>query len=188
MLFARDLAVAARNRAILAAYLRLARIHRAIPPHDASIAGDELTWGETPLATAVDFLRAANVTSTSRVVDLGAGRGMVLLAARLLGASARGVELDPRRALPAVDVLANIGATLVVGDARDANLDDATHVFAAWTCMTPETRAVIAERIPRDTTLIALTWDPPSSSFAVIARNEASFSWGRATVVTARRR
>ncbi len=202
LLRARDLAVAARHRAVRRACLALWRLDRALPPHRPSPAGvaaaaaaglprEALTWGETPLATAVDVLRAAGVDARSTVVDLGAGRGTVLLAARLLGAQARGVELDPLRADPARAVVAAAGAALEIGDARAFPLDGATHVWVAWTCMPDEVRAALGERLaalPPGTRVIALTWDPPAGAFDVERRAPAAFSWGRATVIRARRR
>ena len=202
LLRARDLAVASRNGAIARAYRKLWRLERALPPHQASPRGvddaeraglsrEALTWGETPLATAVDLLASAGVTSSSTVVDLGAGRGMVLLAARLLRANARGVELDPMRAEPAQPILTDVGGALSVGDARSYELAGATHVWLAWTCMPHDVRATLSERVaqlPAGTRVVALTWDPPSSSFEVIGRARARFSWGTATVITAERK
>ena len=90
---------------------------------------NELMYGETPVHTAVWLFRKAGLGKGGQLVDLGAGRGRTLFAARWLGAGARGVELLPRNVAPAVGPLKHAGAELVVGDATQADLHDATHVF-----------------------------------------------------------
>jgi hypothetical protein len=199
-------ALRARDRVVVRAFpfeianawRTLWRLDRDLPPHTPSfeavrrgqgtgLSAEALTWGETPLATAIKLLKDAGVTSSSTVVDLGAGRGMVLLAARALGARARGVELDARRVGPAQGALQAVGAELVVGDAREANVDDATHVWLSWTCMPAELREELASKLDRPgLVVIAMTWELPPA-FAVVQRARAWFPWGPTDVVIAQR-
>ena len=53
----------------------------------------ELMYGEVLVSTCAWVLARAGVGKGSSLVDVGAGRGRALLAARLRGAGARGVEL-----------------------------------------------------------------------------------------------
>ena len=53
----------------------------------------EAMYGETPVHTALWLFWKAGLGKGGQLVDLGAGRGRTLLAARWLGAGARGVEL-----------------------------------------------------------------------------------------------
>lgn len=197
----RDLLAARRDPVVRRAYLSLWRAERSVSPHEPSfeavrraqgqgLSSSSLVWGETPLAVAVELLARAGVGPASTVVDLGAGRGMVLLAARLLGARARGVELDPRRTEPARPILAAAGAELITGDARDASLEEATHVWLSWTCMDPELRGALQKklaRLPAGTRVVALTW-APGPPFAVLESRRALFPWGFTDVLLAERR
>lgn len=201
VLRARDLVVARRDPIVRRAYLSLWRAERSLPPYEPSfeavrrtrgggLSVASLVWGETPLATAVESLERAGVGPSSTVLDLGAGRGMVLLAARMLGARARGIEIDPRRADPARQILQDAGADLVVGDVREAPLDEATHVWLSWTCMDAALRRTIDEKLAAlrsGTRVVALTW-PPGPAFSVVARERALFPWGFVDVLLAERR
>lgn len=55
--------------------------------------GHEFDYGETPTVTLGRILELAELSTGSTVVDLGAGRGLVVMAAACLGYRARGLEL-----------------------------------------------------------------------------------------------
>lgn len=107
----------------------------------------ELMYGEAPLFTAVWLLGRAGVRRGARVLDLGAGRGRVLLAARWLGAGARGLELRPEHVNPVQTPLGRVGAQLEVGDAMRAPLGEPTHVFLNWLAFSDATRARVVARL-----------------------------------------
>lgn len=116
----------------------------------AGLDPSAVTWGETPLVVARRLLGAAGVDASSRVLDLGAGIGTFLVAARLLGAQARGLELVRSRAVCGAEACAVAGASLEAGDARHAPLDAPwapTHVVLTWTCWPAGLRDDVATRL-----------------------------------------
>ncbi|MCP3137168.1 class I SAM-dependent methyltransferase [Pyxidicoccus xibeiensis] len=142
---------------------------------------NELMYGETPVFTGVWLFRKAGLGKGGRLVDLGAGRGRTLLAARWLGAGARGVELLPGHVLLASGPVAKAGAELVVGDAMHADLQDATHVFTNWTALTPETRVRLVERFRTcrpGTRVLTVTRPVEAEGFTVLSRHRLLFTWG----------
>lgn len=155
------------------------QLHDARRRHKSRI---ELTYGETPVVSAVRALRAAGVGPGSRVLDLGCGRGRVLLAARYLGAEAIGVELVASHVALTGPLLAAVGAEVRQGDAEEPPLEGVTHVFAAWTCFSAETRARIEralEGAPAGLRVIALNHPMRSERFALLRRLTLMCSWGR---------
>jgi hypothetical protein len=141
----------------------------------------ELIYGETPLFTAVGLFRRAGVGRGSRVVDLGAGRGRVLLAARWLGAEARGVELLADHVASVAGQLKPAGITLTVGDATREDLGDATHVFANWTALSPETKARLTERFRScrpGTRFVVVTRPIEGPDFVTLGQYRRLFTWG----------
>ena len=106
----------------------------------------ELTYGATPVFMATYALWRAGLSRRGSLLDVGAGRGMVLLAARLRGAEARGIELVESHVAAVRDVLRGVGAHIEVGDAEGEDLFGVTHVFCAWTAFSDTTR----RRLTRD--------------------------------------
>jgi hypothetical protein len=142
---------------------------------------NELMYGETPVHTALWLFRKAGLGKDGHLVDLGAGRGRTLLAARWLGAQARGVELLPGHVALAAGPLQRAGAQLILGDATHADLADATHVFTNWTALTPETRARLVERFRTcrpGTRILTVTRPVESQGFTVLSRHRLLFTWG----------
>ncbi|WP_225409565.1 class I SAM-dependent methyltransferase [Stigmatella hybrida] len=141
----------------------------------------ELIYGETPLLTAILAFRRAGVGRGSRLVDLGAGRGRVLLAARWLGAEARGIELIADHVTRVEAPLARVGARLQVGDATQADLEDPTHVFTNWLALEPETKARLIERFRTcrpGTRFITVTRPIEAPDFVRHSRRWMLFTWG----------
>lgn len=90
------------------------------------------------LSTPDDLIRPlldlAEVTSTDLVVDIGCGDGrLVVAASAATGCRARGVEIDAGLVARARQRVSGAGLTasveIVLADALDVNLDDATVVF-----------------------------------------------------------
>jgi hypothetical protein len=141
----------------------------------------ELIYGETPLMTALYVFKRAGVSRGSRLVDLGAGRGRVLIAARWLGAEARGVELIADHVTRVAPRLQAAGITLTVGDMTREELGDATHLFTNWLALTPETKAKLIERFRTcqpGTRIITVTRPIEAEGFVRLSRHWMLFTWG----------
>jgi hypothetical protein len=108
----------------------------------AAPPGDDLVgYHASGVAPIVRSLLAVPVTPDDVLVDLGAGLGkVVLLAALLTGATARGVELQPALVQRARDAALRFGrdahfdARFDQGDAREADLNDGTVFFLYLPC------------------------------------------------------
>jgi hypothetical protein len=189
-----DLAVLVWRPRLLAPYLGLWLRELLVSPypvrrsfeltrllHASGQSFHELMYGETPVHTAVWLFRKAGLGEGGRLVDLGAGRGRTLLAARWLGAGARGVELLHGHVALAAGPLKRAGAELVQGDAAHEDLQDATHVFTNWTALTPETRARLIEHLRTcrpGTRVLTVTWPVEAPGFTVLSRHRLLFTWG----------
>ncbi len=152
-------------------------------------AGD-LVYGEAFVVVARAILRAHGVERGSVVVDLGCGRGAVLIAARWLGAAAHGVEIARPHVDAVAAVLGDAGATVVVDDARAVDLTGATHVWLSWATWSPQVRARVTaglRALPDGAVVIGVVHGVDDDGFVVVARARAPFSWGVADVVVARR-
>lgn len=145
-LSARDFAGLAFRPDLAQAHLQLRRAGRAAPPQRlpedfattlrrrrAEVSAGELVYGDTPVWAARGLLRWAGLGRGDRLLDVGAGRGQVLLAARWLGADAVGVELEAHHVDVAAPILAACGADLRQGDGAEADLAGVAVVFCAWT-------------------------------------------------------
>ncbi|MBU8898803.1 class I SAM-dependent methyltransferase [Corallococcus sp. H22C18031201] len=141
----------------------------------------ELVYGETPLVTALSVLKHAGVGPASRLVDLGAGRGRVLIAASWLGARAHGVELLAEHVNRVAPRLQAAGMTLEEGDMMRADLRDATHVFTNWVALGDETKARLVAHLRGcrpGTRIVTVTRAIEAEDFPCRSRRWALFSWG----------
>jgi hypothetical protein len=142
----------------------------------------ELMYGEVLLGTAVYLMARAGVGRSSVLVDVGAGRGRALLAARWLGARARGIELWEPHVMAVGPALRSAGAELETGDAAQADLSEATHVLLNWCAFTPETQVRLTERFKATcrpgTRFIAVTRPVEDPAFQPVSRHLTLFSWG----------
>lgn len=142
----------------------------------------ELMYGEVLVSTGAYLLARAGVGRGSSLVDVGAGRGRALLAARLRGAKARGIELWEPHVRAMAPVLERAGATLEVGDATKADYSDATHVLLNWCAFSDETKVRLTERLLETarpgTRIIAVTRPAEGRRFRTISRHTTLFSWG----------
>jgi SAM-dependent methyltransferase len=105
-----------------------------------------LGYHPSGVAPIVHALVEAPVTSADVLVDLGSGLGkVVLLAALLTGAKARGVELQPHLVERARQAAARLGVDVRfdVVDARDAELGDGTVFFLYTPCTGPALGAIV---------------------------------------------
>lgn len=146
---------------------------------------NELCYGETPMFSALWLFRKAGLKRGDCLVDIGAGRGRALLAARWLGARARGVELLRDHVIPVAPSLRRAGAELSLGDAGTAPLEDATHVYLNWCAFSPETKRRIVEQLLRTrpgTRVIATTRPIDDPRFVQRSRHRALYTWGTEAV------
>jgi len=92
--------------------------------------GQDVVWVPTPQALVDEMLRMARVTPQDVVVDLGSGDGKIPIAAARLGATARGIELNPDLVALAQRNAVRAGvadrATFVQGDIFKERWSDAT--------------------------------------------------------------
>jgi len=150
----------------------------------------DVTYGEAFVVVARGVLRDHGCGKGSTVVDLGCGRGNVLLAARSLGASARGVDVVAAHIDACARALAVVSAEAVVGDARDAELGDATHVWLSWATWAPALRMQVKARLltlPAGAIVVGVVYGVGDDGFVEVGRGRRAFSWGIADVVVSRR-
>ena len=141
----------------------------------------ELTYGATPMSVAVYVLWRAGLSEDGSLLDVGAGRGLVLLAARLLKAEARGIELVESHVVAVRDALRWVGATIEAGDGEGEDLFGVTHIFCAWSAFSEGTR----HRLTRDwrraapgTRVIVLTHPLVGEGFLFERSMKVVVPWG----------
>ncbi len=94
--------------------------------------GKDVQWVPTPAALVEKMLDMAHLTPNDRLVDLGSGDGVLVIAAARRGVRARGIEYDPRlvefskRSAEAAGVSAR--TRFVRGDIFKTDFSDATVV------------------------------------------------------------
>jgi hypothetical protein len=94
--------------------------------------GKDVQWVPTPPALVEKMLDMAHLTPNDRLVDLGSGDGVLVIAAARRGARARGIEYDPRLvefSKRSARVVGVSGRTKFVrGDIFETDFSDATVV------------------------------------------------------------
>ena len=160
----------------------------------AGVPLDDLVYGEAFVVAAQALLRRLGVGPGAVVVDLGCGRGGVLVAAAGLGATARGVDLLAGHIDAIGAVASDAGIVVDVGDARsvgDALLADATVVWLSWVTWSAATRAAVTARLralPPGALVVGIAHGVDDDAFEVVAQPRLWCTWGRADVVVSRRR
>lgn len=158
---------------------------------DAADDDDDSVYGDVFVAPTAALLRACGARAGVVVVDVGCGVGHVLIAARAVGAAARGLEVDPARALPAH--ARNNDVEVVIADAVAGDYGDADIVWCSWLTWSATTRAALTTRLAQTLKPEALVITlghavDDGSAFVVVARSTMWCSWGRADVVVSRKR
>jgi len=159
------------------------RFSLALLTEDKVRASQDFIYGETPLWLGIRLLKwaGAGASVSSRVVDFGAGRGRLLLAARWLGADASGFEIDPSHLECGQAIAQKVGAIFERADACQVPLDKYTHGYVAWTTWSKETRLKLSEHlagVPKEFRLITMTWPiEPGTGWRLLKERKAAFPW-----------
>lgn len=164
--------------------------HSALIAKERGLSSQALTYGEAFVCVARAILRRHGAKAGGVVVDLGCGRGNVLIAARSLEAQARGVDLVTDHLDVVGEALRAAGVAVAAADARDAVVHDATHVWLSWATWDLGVRASVTQRLralKTGSVVVAFVWPVEDEAFEVIERSRAAFSWGFADVVVSRR-
>lgn len=160
----------------------------------------DFVYGEVFVAPTRRLLRRLGVGPGAVVVDLGCGRGAVLVASSSLGARARGVELLPLHVGAIAARAAAAGVEVGAGDARQADVADADVVWVSWATWAPSTRLAVRTRllgIKAGALVCAVVHGVDDVVLDAGLGSDGMFetvdtvrlwcSWGRATVVISRR-
>jgi hypothetical protein len=195
-----DLAIVSTSTTLRAAYVRgwrgLPSPYRpsfasALVAKERGLSSSSLTYGEAFVCVARAILKRHGADDGgATLVDLGSGRGNVLLAARSLGANARGVELVAEHVAVVGEALRAAGVVVDVADAREAALEGATHVWLSWATWDLAVRSAVTLRLRElkaGAVVVGVVWAVDDPGFEVIERSRAAFSWGFADVVVSRR-
>lgn len=151
-----------------------------------------LTYGETPAGTTYQLLRFLNLAPGSRIVDLGSGRGLVVLVAGLLGYQASGIELievyveRARQAGASLD----LAVTFTQGNFLETAIPAAELYFVCSTAFPEDLRETLetrlAEAMPPASRVVTLDWHLADPRFAVEEAVRLPVSWGPSTFLVHR--
>lgn len=149
----------------------------------AALDPDDLTYGETPLASAIWILWKLGLRRGRTLIDLGAGRGRVLIAARWLGAQGVGVEVAVEHVSMVKKAMEGAGARIVVGDATSFAWEskEPVSIYVNWTAFASATRRRMEERLlalPKGSTVACPTWPIESDRFELMFTTRAPLTWG----------
>jgi hypothetical protein len=151
---------------------------------------DDLIYGEMFVLSTWLLFRQLGVGRASTVVDLGCGRGAVLVAAVLRGAQARGVEVVPARLAATTSLVPWV--QLRVQDARAADLSDADMVWVSWATWSTTLRVSLtthlADTLPDHALVAGVLHSVNHEAFEPVGTWSQWCSWGRTDVVVSRRR
>ena len=154
------------------------------------LVDDDLVYGEAFVSSAWWLLKRHGAGVGSVVVDLGCGRGAVLIAARRCGAEARGVDVVEGHLL--LQHAGDNGVVVQVGDARAADVGDVSHVWLSWATWSAPVRAALTKRLrslPGGAIVMGVVHGiDDDDEFEIVATTKAWCSWGRADIVVSRRR
>jgi SAM-dependent methyltransferase len=160
----------------------------------AGVPVDDLVYGETFVVAARALLRSHGIGPGAVVVDLGCGRGGVLVAAASLGASARGIDVLPAHVEAIGAAASRAGVAVDVGDARhiaDAVIADADVVWLSWVTWSSATRTAVTARLRAmkpGALVVGVAHGVDDDAFMEVERCRAWSTWGRADLVICRRR
>ncbi|MCK6512625.1 class I SAM-dependent methyltransferase [Myxococcota bacterium] len=145
---------------------------------------DDLVYGEIILPTFDRILRSLQLGATDRFVDLGCGRGRLVMMAAARGIRAHGIELVPlhlRCAKYAASPYLPL-ASFEQADILQADLSQATVFWASGTCWSDPLREQIAARIAQllpNTRVISVSSPLPHPQLETLCTFYGWTTWGR---------
>lgn len=161
----------------------LKREFAGVDLHDPSRVGRESRiFGETPVLTVVKLLGVVEEGGPRQLLDLGSGRGTVVLAAAACGFTALGLELEEDWVARAQRVAKRLGlpAEFRCADFLEGDWPEAAVVFVVATAFPEEVRAEILDRVRRlqpGSYLIAGDW-PDLHSLDLVWQGPLPVEWG----------
>ncbi len=150
-------------------------------------------YGETPLTTLELISKESGLSSTDTVFELGCGRGRGCFWLRcFIGCRVVGIEYIPEFVRIAKDVQQRYelqGVEFRLGDILEADYSGATVIYLYGTCYEqPFIKKLLRklDKLPKGTKLITVSYPltdyTESTTFEVIKKFSATFTWGEADV------
>ena len=151
------------------------------------------TYGQTPLSTMRRVLTLASAQQGQTFLELGSGTGrFCMVAARLLGMRAVGVELLPSFVRSAASIAAaqQLPCRFVQADLFDVSWSQADLLYLTATTFSDALMARVSDKcgeLKPGACLVSLTRPPTASGLVQEAMEVLDFSWGPGTVFVHRR-
>ncbi|MBI2568064.1 MAG: class I SAM-dependent methyltransferase [Candidatus Schekmanbacteria bacterium] len=162
---------------------------------DVGAGPGELTYGETLFGSAIRILRHVQIRPGERVLELGAGRGIVaLVAAIVFRADVHAFDvLWPfvRRGRLVARILCLSNLHWHRQDLATVSLENADVVYLAGTCLQEARRELVADHVQalKPGARIASVSEPIASvDLEELGELELDFSWGKSRVYFQQRR
>ena len=154
------------------------------------IPQEELTYGEAPFFTLKQIFQSVGLTAQDHLLDLGSGRGVVVLFANLfLGAKASGIEILPGLVLRSRQLAKFLKVEekvdFIQADLREAVFPQSTVIFIAGTSFTPETIKILEAKLvnlPPGTRIVSLSFPLQNKNLTLLKKERLYFSWGKGTL------
>lgn len=157
----------------------------------------DLTYGETLPGTAYKLLKMAAISETTKVVDLGCGRGVVPLTAALaFGAEAIGVDIVAdyiNRGQRAINLLGLKGkVSFTELDFSHNKIPTADIYFLTAVCLEAQTWKALQRNLlkcaPKGATVISVSRQLDEAQWELRLNTEQAFTWDKASVYIYRKK
>jgi len=148
------------------------------------VGSEELIYGEISLVSLDRVLRSLGIGKDDQFVDLGCGRGRLVLFAAARGIPSRGIDVVENLLQRGREAAAGLSlpASLEQGLMQEADLSEATVFFIAGTCLREETRQQVAQRLgslAQNAWVLSLSAPLTHPSLPIKERIPAWTTWGR---------